>query len=116
MLKKYSEESEKLIEEIIQNIQKMDSNELGNYFDYLYMKLNNDFHEYHWYLDESTERLEKNMTEDEIKVQESKMSMTNSKIGRPRSYHEITYQELFDISQKSFSIEEEIEYLKTIER
>ena len=85
----------------------MDSIELGNYFDQLYIKLDNDFLEYHWYLDEATERLEKNMTEEEIKVQENKLAMTNSKIGRPRSYHEITYQELFDISQMNFSVEKD---------
>ena len=100
---KYSEE---LITETMQAIKCMDSETLGDYFDTLYLKLNSDYEAYHDVINRATDKLEDNMTEEEIEIQDDKMAQTNSKINRPRSFAEITYLELCDLVRKEVPYEE----------
>jgi len=44
-------------------------------------------------LDEVTYELEKNMTDEEIEIQDYKLSQTTSKTGRPRSHLELNEDE-----------------------
>ena len=73
-------------------------------FDDLFLKVNADYLEYHWYIDHATRDLEENMTEEEIEIQDKKMILSPSKIGRFRSYHELTWEEANELSKHSKEI------------
>ena len=93
MLERYSEESEKIIQDIVHAIKTFDADALGDYFDELYLKLDSDFGEYCWYLDsEATDQLEEEIGYDAAYNLYFKVSAANSRIGRPRSYYEREWQ------------------------
>ena len=87
-----------LIDETSKMIKKLDSNEIGNYFDSLYLKLDKNFEDYCFILDSATYELEHGgMTDEEIEIQDNKMISSKSKINRPRSAHELDEDEWFDM-------------------
>lgn len=90
------QERTELTDEVMDAIQKMDSIELGKFFDMLYLRLNSDFREYCLTLDHATYLLEKNMTDKEIEAQDQKMRDSKPGIRRPRSAHEMTEYEMHE--------------------
>ena len=94
------QERTELIDRVMKGIRELSSEELGSFFDDLYLELGSNFEEYCLTLDHVTYLLEQGMTEEEIEVQDQKMRSSERKIKRPASAHEIGVNEYFKQQEK----------------
>ena len=92
-----------LIERAMSGIRELGSDELGSFFDNLYLEFDGEFEEYCFILDEATAELEQGMTEEEIKAQDQKMQSSHRKIKRLASAHEIGLSAYFKQQEETNS-------------
>jgi endonuclease III len=90
-----------LEKQLIAAIKTLNSIELCDVFDEIYLKVSCSYRKFQDLLCIVTSVLETNMTEEEIEAQDLKLSQTpDSKVGRPRSLFELTEDEVYNLIYK----------------
>ena len=94
------EEKENLLDEIIKAIREYTSEKLGPFLDEVYLTLDSDYEKYRHAMIWATSKAKEGLSDVEIEKQKQRLILSNSKIGRPRSYRELTRAEAFYVMGK----------------
>ena len=117
-----SELKEKLINETIQAVhyRKLSIEDLEDYLDNLYLKVDSSYEEYEYIICQATARVETDSdisaSDWEIEVMFNKLQWANSKINRPRSYDELDHIEQYHLRKWGLPKDVELSLLKSIVR